>query len=135
MRRIGGLGFRPPSFFRCGNHGRDPLPHIDPPPDFTDDALLDSVIEVYGRHEAEQLIALTHLERPWRDTYKPFYHRLVISNSLIRDYFSGEAARDFDIHREFFDTYRAKKHGTVEWLPEATLGKSDIAALESEFAV
>lgn len=117
-----------------GGHGRLPLPPVEPQPEFMDDALLDSVIEVYGQHEAEQLIALTHLERPWRSTYKPFHHRLVIPNELICDYFSSEAVDDFDIHKDFFDTYRAKKHGVVEWRPAFALNKSDIASLEAEFA-
>lgn len=117
-----------------GSHGRDPVPLPEPLPALSDDPLLDAVLEVYATCEAEELIALTHLEQPWRETYKPFHSRMVIPTALMAEYFGNGEAMEYAIHGRFVDAYRALRHGVVEWRPPYRLDQSDIAALEREFA-
>lgn len=114
-----------------GGHGRLPLPAPDPAVDFREDPLLDAVLEVYAAHEAEQLVALTHLERPWRETYKPFHQRIVIPDVLLRDYFARQAVGEFAIHGQFLDVYRARKHNVVEWRPATVLTAVEVTELEA----
>ena len=111
-------------------HGRSPIPIPIPEIQFSDDPLIDSVLEVYGVHEGEKLIALTHLEQPWKSTYKPFHDRIVIENRVMQDYFSNSAVKEFEIHAQFLDVYRAKKFNVIGWEPQQLLSEVDILELE-----
>lgn len=114
-----------------GGHGRAALPTPEPVIEFREDPLLDAVLEVYAVHEAEQLVALTHLERPWREIYKPFHQRAVIPDALLSEYFSRQAVGEFAIHAQFLDAYRARKHNVVEWRPAYALSAGEVAELEA----
>lgn len=96
-----------------------------------DDALIDSILDVYGQHNAESLVALTHKDMPWQKNYIPFVERTQIPDDDLVEYFRDKAANSIAIHREFLDDYRAKKHNTVSWIPPGELSETEIASLEA----
>lgn len=76
-----------------------------------DDLLLDTVIDVYGCHTAEQLLALTHHDAPWHEYYRFDQDRTPIPDEAIRRFFSGKDALKNPVHALFIDTYTVRKYG------------------------
>lgn len=101
-----------------GSFGRGPIT-LDREIYPSDDLLIDCVIEFYGQHSAESLVALTHKDEPWQKHYQPFEDRKIIPDSDIEDYFRQRAASTMTVHAGFLDHYRAKKHDVVEGGPTA----------------
>lgn len=50
---------------------------------------IDMVLQYYGNMSGVELIAKTHQESPWTDTYKPGVMHKVISTGAIFDYFKA----------------------------------------------
>lgn len=96
-----------------------------------DDLLIDTVLSIYGRHGAEDLVALTHKDAPWQKNYIPLTERTLIPNDDIEAYFSGGDAFRIKIHAQFFDTYRARLHDVREWTPPGVATAEEIAEIEA----
>ncbi len=93
-----------------GRFGRGPLVldrELFPP----DDLLIDTVLDVYGAMDAEDLLALTHLDAPWQINYRPTIDRNPIPDSDIAEFFRSHKALDNPVHARFHDLYAARKFG------------------------
>lgn len=91
-----------------GRFGRGPLilDHELFPPD---DLLLDTVLDVYGSMDAEELLALTHMDDPWRENYRPTVDRNPIPDRDIANFFCGSKVLGNPIHARFYDLYAQRK--------------------------
>ena len=110
--------------------GRGPInldTEIFPPADL----LIDTVLSIYGKRSAEELVALTHKDTPWQMNYIPMEERVLIPNEdLIGFFCSGEALKT-KIHARFFDAYREKKYDIREWTPPREASLEEIAEIEA----
>ncbi len=110
--------------------GRGPInldTEIFPPADL----LIDTVLSIYGKRSAEELVALTHKDTPWQMNYIPMEERVLIPNEDLIGFFCSGDALKTKIHARFFDAYREKKYAIREWTPPRAASLEEIAEIEA----
>ena len=63
--------------------------------------------------DAEDLLALTHMDSPWQKNYRPMIDRNPIPDADLRGFFSGQAVLENPIHARFHDLFAERKFGAM----------------------
>lgn len=49
-----------------------------------------TVLNVFAKYSASDLVKITHRQKPWKDVYKPNHHNIIITPESIKEYFDDK---------------------------------------------